>query len=439
LQESLELLSEVRSYGGYRSVLQRYAAGFRDGHLSLNLNLDYRWTGWPRFLLAWRDGRVVVHHAERGAPGPAVGSTLVACDGQDAEALYNSRVMPFAGKGIPADRWRLTPEILLDRINPLLEQPKRCTFEQNGKTQEIDLSWTWTDWSSLREAHSKARLGPRGSFGSRPVDGNGLWLSLPTFGPRGDDLAQMKAIMAALPEHRQRDFVVVDVRNNGGGSSYWAEAFVRGLYGDGYYEALRDEMREGGYAIYRVSQQNVEHFRGLLGSIRAQAGEDSGFYRYFESLAEAMAAALERGETMYAHRPEEKEAEEEEEEEKEEKPSPEEAQPRFAGTVYLLTDTTCGSACLDFADVVRELPYFVHVGLPTSGDTLYMEVRTVRLPSNNGRLTFATKVYRERTRGHNEFYTPAHEWPGDIWRTEELETWIRSLHAQRADPDDDAG
>ena len=270
--------------------------------------------------------------------------------------------------------------------------------------------------------------GVRGELSLRQVAGNGLWISLPTFGPGGEELERMQAIMNALPEHRGRAFVVVDVRGNGGGSSYWAEAFVRGLYGDAYYEALRQKLGEGGYAVYRVSAGNVEHFRGLLDSIRRQAGEDSRFYRYFASLAEEMAQALERGEVLYAHRPEEDDGDA--------AAPPAEAEPQFGGTVYFLTDASCASACLDFADVVRELPQLVQVGQPTNGDTLYMEVRSVRLPSNNGRLTFATKVYRERRRGHNAYYTPEHEWPGDIWRTDELEAWIGSLHAQRTAPAD---
>ena len=38
------------------------------------------------------------------------------------------------------------------------------------------------------------------------------------------------------------------------------------------------------------------------------------------------------------------------------------------------------------------------------------------------------KVWRNRERGHNEYYTPAHHWGGDIWDTPALESWIWELH-----------
>ncbi len=57
-----------------------------------------------------------------------------------------------------------------------------------------------------------------------------------------------------------------------------------------------------------------------------------------------------------------------------------------------------------------------------------MEIRSVTLPSLNGRLGFATKVYRGRKRGQNEYYTPAHPWDGDMSDTASLERWVLQLH-----------
>jgi hypothetical protein len=75
------------------------------------------------------------------------------------------------------------------------------------------------------------------------------------------------------------------------------------------------------------------------------------------------------------------------------------AEPLFHGQIIYLTDNVCVSACLDFSDMVLALPRVTHVGPPTSADTTYMEVRDVTLPSNNGVLNFATKVYRGSSRG----------------------------------------
>lgn len=82
--------------------------------------------------------------------------------------------------------------------------------------------------------------------------------------------------------------------------------------------------------------------------------------------------------------------------------------------VILLTDGHCASACLDFADLLLAMPGVIHIGSVTSGDTSYMEVRDITLPSGVAGLSLATKVYRNRPRGYNEFYTPRYVWEGEM-------------------------
>ena len=52
-----------------------------------------------------------------------------------------------------------------------------------------------------------------------------------------------------------------------------------------------------------------------------------------------------------------------------------------------------------------------------------MEISGADLPSGIARLSVATKVYRNRPRGHNKFYSPMHFWDGDMNDTPGLETW----------------
>ncbi len=339
LQESLALLERVRSFAGYRAVVQRYVSGFRDGHLSTNLWLDYNTTGWPRFMVAWRGEQVVVHNVDEGVKAPAVGDVLAGCDGKSVDTLFEERILRYAGKGIPADRHGRTPELLIDPFNPFLDRLRSCTFEHDGATVKLDLDWTYPGRSYLDDRRQRAGLGPRGPFAIRDLPRNGTWISLPTFGPAGDDLDRMKQIMAALPEYRGRDYNVVDVRRNSGGSSYWAEAFVRGLWGDGYYESTRS--RDESYAVHRVSAENVEHFQALDQRIKGDSGEESWFYRYFKALTAGMEQALADGQPLYAHHFEPEEEEATDGVEGAAKKSPD---PLFRGTVYLLTDATCGSA-----------------------------------------------------------------------------------------------
>jgi len=100
-----------------------------------------------------------------------------------------------------------------------------------------------------------------------------------------------------------------------------------------------------------------------------------------------------------------------------------------AGRVFLLTDAGCGSACLDFADMVRAMPGARHVGRTTAADSVYMEARVLALPSGVANLFFPTKVYRNRPRGNNQPYVPHDVWTGDIGDTAALQRWILSLPA----------
>lgn len=93
--------------------------------------------------------------------------------------------------------------------------------------------------------------------------------------------------------------------------------------------------------------------------------------------------------------------------------------------VVLLTDADCASACLDFADILLPLGA-IHAGQPTFADTVYMDIRTVELPSKLGRLSIPQKVYRNRPRGHNQAYFPADKWyyQGNINNTAALRDWL---------------
>jgi hypothetical protein len=78
---------------------------------------------------------------------------------------------------------------------------------------------------------------------------------------------------------------------------------------------------------------------------------------------------------------------------------------RFDAKVALLTDGDCVSACLDFADVVLQVPGVVHAGQITGADSVYMVGSRSRMPSGNA-LVMPVKVWRNRTRGNNEALVP---------------------------------
>lgn len=73
------------------------------------------------------------------------------------------------------------------------------------------------------------------------------------------------------------------------------------------------------------------------------------------------------------------------------------------------------------------LPNVEHIGLSTSADSVYIDTYGIRLPESPARLTMSLKVYRNRIRANNEWYTPKHTWKGDVMSDERLTEWIHSM------------
>jgi hypothetical protein len=414
-RQALGRVDEVRGFGAYQHVLRFYVQGFADEHLNLNFWLDFRWHPWAGIVLAWNGAAFEVRRTADDV-ALAAGAILESCDGHPAETLWQTNVVPFYARAeLPANRFRHAARLLLGNGNPLVERPARCTFLLEEGPVEVELQWRNASAEGLRRELTGGEPRPAVAH-LRNFGENGAWIGLPSFSPQGEAAEAMKSALAGLADYRNASFIVVDVRGNSGGSSYWSEPFVRALYGDAYFEQLRFRLRQDQKEVYvdhRVSADNLAHFESLRPMILEQAGEDSDMYRYFDGLVRGMSAALAGGEPLFRVHAGAFELAE-----------PPAAAPLFHGRIIYLTDNVCVSACLDFSDLVLALPRVTHVGQPTSADTTYMEVRDAILPSNNGTLNFATKVYRGLSRGVEGYYAPQIPFIGDVADTPRVEAWV---------------
>jgi hypothetical protein len=423
-RDALALAARADDFDGYEAAMRHYVNGFHDGHLGLSLDMQAGRVSWPGFVVAWRDGAMRVHHVAQDLSAPHAGDAIVACDGIAAEALYTQRVLPYHGNPeIAGSRARVMPRTFLDSTGARTKL-KSCTFRGPDGEHRVDLAWRNTQMDRVAPFLRAAATGEAPTVGVRRVAGNGAWLSMPDFGVSGAGIDAMQAALAEVPKHRDARYFVIDVRGNGGGSSHWGGQAIAALYGEAFGQWMEDDANwrtKDSYVEFRVSQETADHFRHELPRLAQGAGKDSIDYRYFARIVEALDAAVARKDTLLDDRAIQRELFG-----TPKAPGPKPA-PRYDGRVYFLTDANCASACLDFADQILLAPNVVHVGQPTSGDTVYMDVASLRLPSHAGTFGFATKVYRGRPRGRNEAYVPKHAWTGDPWKTDDLERWIATL------------
>ena len=209
---------------------------------------------------------------------------------------------------------------------------------------------------------------------------------------------------------QKAEAIVFDMRGNTGGNSSWGDQILKTLWGR---EIFDHAGRGWSYIDWRVSEGNIRANNYFADLYLGIDGEEGGRTKYFRGLATALQKEKDAGNTFYRitnTAPT-----------KDQKPEPPEAK------VFLLTNYTCFSACLDFADTVRSIPGATHIGSPTRADAIYIDNWAEPLPSGLERLSYSMKVYRGRIRGHNEPYIPHIAYEGGDWSTSALQLWVSSL------------
>jgi hypothetical protein len=441
-RQARERAKTCDSYEGYRFALEAYAFGFHDAHVGAGTDLRRDGVRWPGFMAGWRsdDGKLIVRSvgaskggaskdgtskdgAKNDGPGlPPIGSEIVSCDGRPVRDLIERDVLPFTGNPPLDFAWeQAAPLLLIDESNPWRgPMPKTCQIVDKGVAREHVLAWRWIDYPGMRVHRAAARERLDLAFVIRPFGEHGIWVGMPTFSALNDAaIAGMKAAIAQAPAWRDRDPIVFDVRNNGGGSSVWGEQLLQALYGKDFFAARTAALGSKEYVEWRVSPANLAFIEKLRAENTRRGGAvgDAWSNRIIAGLTRARAA----GKSLWR-----------EDREPEPPAADAKALPNpVRGRVFLLTDSACTSACLDFADRVRALPGTQHVGRTTNADSVYMEAREFPLPSGIAGFTVAMKVYRNRPRGNNQPYVPHHAWKGSMADTAGLERWILSLPAPR--------
>ena len=422
LSVALERARTTTDAGGWWWALRAYVANFEDGHVGINItqpNYGFA-TRWPGFLTVYRGAdQVVADRDAADAATPPLGAKLIDCDGVAAASLAEQRIGQFRGRWfLEAQRVLYGDWQFLSAQNPWIGEMRQCRFEADGATKTYALNWRATP-EDIYARRAKLAQRAETDFGLKHFDDGGFWISTPSFNgdPSSDVHAKLTALIADMKTKqdalRLAPYVVLDLRGNGGGSSHWSQLMAQVLWGDDWMVAHPEPAIEA--VEWRASDGNIAQISDFLGQLRASNASPE-YIAWAETAVKGMKAAKAAGQVYW------RSANEEEAQNAAPPPAPQ----LMAGPVYVLTDSSCGSACLDAVDLWKTAGA-IQVGRETSADTVYMEIREAALPSGLAEIAVPMKVYRGRARGNNEPQKPAYLIEGDMSDDAALLASIRRL------------
>jgi hypothetical protein len=407
------LAQRVQTFGGYRALLDRFAASFADRHIARYPVLEGP-VRWPGFLVI-RNGSYWIVRSEVGRL--PTGSRLEQCDGRSADDLAETNLAPYTPDwSLRAQRYRSSAMLFVDQSDPFITRPARCRFSRpDGTTVEQALDWRRIGREQLERALVAARQGTAIGNSLAPFR-RGWWLRLGTF---QDEVRQtVQALISERDRVSGTPFLVVDVRGNTGGSASYGAMIAAALYGSEAVAAATRRISPGNEdsPVWRASPGNLALIDQMVTRFTQQLGASSQPARYFREEGDAMRAALARGEAFSQSTPSESEA----------APAEERLPPlRNRPRIFLLTDFACFSACLETVQLFRELGA-IQIGEDTDGGLNYFEVRAAPLPSGNALFSTMQSYSRSRPLRLGPFI-PTVRYEQDLSDDARVADWVASV------------
>ncbi len=412
-EQALAIARAARTYGGYRASLQRFAAGFDDPHIA-TAPLVQTNRHWPGFVVALgNDGWKVI--ARAGDDGPPVGATLLSCDGRTPDVLAEERLAPFAGTwAVRGERIRMSTWLLQDVDHPGQPRLARCDFSGSDGRRTHELRWRPVGQAEIGRHIAGARPLPSEEVWIRPFE-RGFWIRLGASGGSAIPIvAEAERQQAAL---RAAPFIVLDLRGNAGGASYFTDELAKNIYGAARVEEARRpaRTREPETIIWRASPASLQRAEEYIQRFSRFAPPDHPVLLGMIAQRDALRQALANGAPL-ARAP---------------------AQVHRGGAadrrdrvrrpprVIVVTDRHCFSSCLLGVRLFRSLGA-EHVGEETRANTRYSDLRTVDLPS--GLSNFSTmqsfSTWLPMAIGP---YAPTRRFEGNLVDDAAVQAWVSGL------------
>lgn len=432
--EAQARLPQVEDRAGYFYTLAAYVNGFRDPHLSIQSTQGQIAPRWPGFI-ATRDGDgvVVSWRDDADAAAPAVGTRIVSCDGEAVDALAARNVLGFSlNPALPESRRRAAPRLFVDTGNPFAPAPRTCVFRTGASERALTLDWRPlpNPPTAFNAAYGEAGLGPAASFALTDVAPGVAWIGVPTFSQSAETGPQLSALMLQVQQRgaalRQGRAIVVDLRGNGGGNSDWTRRLNQVVFGDDVIRRV-PYANPGGAAMWRASPGNLAYWRRYYDEMQRQVTSSTRVGAWSREVVQGMERAIARNEPLWRQGA---------------RDTPQgggltQRRPRgdmpFPARVYILSNGSCASSCLDFLDVALHVPGVQLIGAPSSADGVLADVRQEVLPSGQARFNFAQKVMLGAGRGSMEYYAADVPYDGP-WSDAAVRAWVLRLIDQQSPP-----
>jgi hypothetical protein len=381
---------------GHMRALGVFSAGLADGHAHIvaayNGQSDLL---WPGFRTVWRGESLHVLTGSDG--GPPRGSVLLGCGGKDARRLIRKQAFSFLG-GRPAEagQWWINAPFFFWRMqSPYEALPRDCEFRRpDGRSADYQLEWRPVPKEVVDRWGEEMRRQPIGLTEPR----RGIyWVTLSTFSPDEQGRARYDRLFEALDDNAHgiasARAIVIDLRNNNGGSSSWGEEVAGRLWGKAAVDAAMARYFRQTQIWWLADSENVAHFREAAMRFRSEKRLEVA--DRLDEVASNLALALKRGKRFWVEDFGASLA-----------AKATAATPRRLPPIYVITDGGCASACLDAVDVFTRFSGVKLMGAPTSADSQYLDVRLEPLPSGRAAVWLPTKIWVHRPRRAGEVYRP---------------------------------
>ena len=433
LENVLELATRVENVAGYEYALDAFAAEFQDGHFRFYLTKEAeeeRQYTWPGFLITWRQDRGFVHSA-LDAQANLVGAEVISCDDRPIREVVLANIFEFGGNSSVLGHWiKYAPQVFIDSGNPFINRPQQCLFRlTNGMQRGQELQWASIAAADWIDQYLLMTDGPKEMPSLEPFGEGRYWISMATLFPHSElEVEQLETLITQVEEQkaslRNAEAIVIDLRRATGGSSIWMKRVANALWGEAFVNSIFSD--DESYSEYRASQGNLDYLKTLL-DIPALVNAPPDTVQFFNDIIAGVERAYENGEPLYST----KSNPNSRGDETVAATSAELSNP-VSADIYVFVTGPCGSACLDAIDLLSQFEQVTLVGMPTSADTDYNEVRDVILPSKQAVLGFPIKVDRNRSRSSGFYYEPDIPYPSLDLSRAAVESWLVEIIGDRS-------